>query len=87
MDASVEAWVDFNEIDPYGNAYTLSKLATGDLYVGRQLVVGDHEGNTCMGRVIEVSGTVATIQLDRSTFREFGEDSDATSEARPVELR
>lgn len=66
-----QIWVDFNDIDEDGRARTLLKFAEPGLTpsVGDRLVVGDDEGNRCLGDVIDItSAGEVVLALDLATF-------------------
>ncbi len=65
METKIDAYIDFNEVDPAGLVSTRSKYTTTSVGVGDVVMVGDHDGMTAKGHVTKVttSGWIS-IQLD-----------------------
>lgn len=71
------AWVDFNDVHD-DHLCTLKKFYEGQsiwaLQPGNKLLLGDNDGNRCMGTIVSVEDDVVDLLLDRSTWYE-GEQS------------
>lgn len=76
---SVDLWVDFNESDAQGHAFTLAKFARIQLSIGQDVLVGDHEGNRCRGIVLEMDDGIVALQLDLGTFTAAQQRAAATA--------
>jgi hypothetical protein len=65
-----EAWVDFNDIHE-NRTTTLLKLVEGGVVVevGRQLIVGDHDGNVCQATVVGINGEIVELAIDPDSFK------------------
>lgn len=76
---NVDLWVDFNETDAVGHAFTLEKFARVSLSIGQDVLVGDHEGNTCRGTVLQMEDGIVALQLDLGTFTAAEHQATATA--------
>jgi hypothetical protein len=65
-----DAWVDFNDVHQ-NRTTTLLKLVEGGVVVevGRQLVVGDHDGNVCRATVVGIKGEIVELAIDPESFQ------------------
>jgi hypothetical protein len=64
-----DAWVDFKDVHDNRTTTLLKFVQAGVLVeVGRQLTVGDHDGNVCSATIVNINGPVVELAIDPETF-------------------
>ncbi len=73
---SFDIWVEYNDISTKHRTTTLAKFANKPIQVGDIVLTGDHEGNTCLGMIIDIYDSpfvedckLVEIQLDMDQFK------------------
>lgn len=64
-----DIWVDFNSINGGSKVSTLRRFGPEEIWVGRVLIAGDHDGNTCPALVIGLSDTLVELDLFMGMFK------------------
>lgn len=73
MATTTDGWSDFHDIDERGVITVIAMHWNTTPELLMPYVVGDGEGNTCFGVVVEKNARLARVHLHLDTFRNFDE--------------
>lgn len=64
-----DIWVDFNEVNKDHQVTTLRRYGPEDIWVGRVLIAGDHDGNLCPTEVLGFTPETVELKLFMGMFK------------------
>jgi hypothetical protein len=70
----ISFWVDFNSIRHDGTLPASLRFSSGPRVpaIGEVVILHDHDGNQCEGRVVARRGRIVDVEPDRSTWAVLG---------------